>query len=296
MPETIAIVLNYCRETLAAQCVEALARSAPLAPRILIVDNASPDRSGERLQIRFPQHDFLQIGENLGYAGGNSRGIAWALEQGAARILVINDDAELTSNALGLLEQALDADAGLGIVGPTIVYDDVAESLCWAGGAVDVKRALGTSSGARTKPVLAQLAAYATAGAGVEPCGWVSGCCLMIRAEAARALGGFREDYFAYGEDVELSLRYAKAGWRFGWVPAARCVHHAAWPEPAIAPWKLTLRDRNRRRMVRALYGGAERAQFAAWFWPTRLIRIAQYLLDGDAARAKAQWLGMTSR
>jgi len=281
-PQTIAIVLNYCRESLATQCVEALAQSVPTPPRILIVDNQSPDGSGERLRAHFPQHDFLQTGANLGYAGGNAKGMQWALAQGATRILVINDDAEVDASTVALLEAALDAEPKAAMAGPTISYDDAAQSLCWAGGTLDVKRALGTMA---DEP--AQL------GEQSRECGFVSGCCVMLRAEVVRQLGGFEASYFSYGEDVELSLRYARAGWRLLWVPEAHVVHHTPWPEPPIAPWKLTLRDRNRRRMVRAHYTAGERVSFAVWFWPTRAARLVQYAVRGDWARLRAQWRGL---
>lgn len=282
---TIAIVLNYCRESLAAQCIEALAHSVPTPPRILLVDNQSPDGSGDRLRARFPEHDYLQTGANLGYAGGNARGIEWALAAGAARILVINDDAEVSPHAVGLLEAALDANASAAMAGPTIVYDDAARSLCWAGGMIDITRALGSVAGPPT-----------ARGEHARACGFVSGCCVMLRADAVRRLGGFEASYFAYGEDVELSLRYARAGWQLLWVPEARVVHRTPWPEPPIAPWKLTLRDRNRRRMVRRHYTIGERVRFAVWFYPSRVVRLVQYLLTLDFARFAAQWRGMVQR
>jgi GT2 family glycosyltransferase len=282
---TTAIVLNYCRESLAVQCIEALERSVPVAPRILIVDNQSPDGSGERLRARFPQHDYLQTGANLGYAGGNAQGMQRALAAGARYLLVINDDAEVSPTTVAALEGALDADPKAAMAGPTISYDDAARSLCWAGGTIDIKRALGTMAGPP-----------AEVGEQSRACGFVSGCCVMLRAEAVRALGGFEASYFSYGEDVELSVRYARAGWRLLWVPETHVVHHTPWPEPPIAPWKLTLRDRNRRRMVRRHYTLGERVSFAVWFYPSRVVRLAQYLFTLDFARVAAQWRGMAQR
>jgi GT2 family glycosyltransferase len=125
-------------------------------------------------------------------------------------------------------------------------------------------------------------------------CTFVSGCCVLLRASVVRELGSFRSEYFAYVEDVELSVRYARAGWRLLYVPAAQVVHHAPWPEPPLAPWKIRLRDLNRRRLARAHYPAAERARFAVWFYPTRLLRFIAYALAGDGARAAAIWRGMT--
>jgi GT2 family glycosyltransferase len=276
------VVLNYGRETLTAGCVAALERSVGVAPRILIVDNASPDGSGARLQARFPQHDFLQTGENLGYAGGNALGIARALAHDAEFVLVINDDAEVAPDALQSLVTALEADERAAAAGPTIRFDDAAASICWAGGELVLSRALGT-------PEPRDAAARSVAS---RPCSFVSGCCVLLRSVAVRAVGSFRAEYFAYVEDVELSLRLSRAGWRLLYVPEAAVVHHAPWPEPEAAPWKLRLRDLNRRRMVRAHYRPLERLRFALWFYPTRALHFVHYAIRGDRARAGAIWRG----
>ena len=277
-----AIVLNYGREALTIGAVESLARSQPTPPRILIVDNASPDGSGERLAARFPQHDFLQTGENLGYAGGNARGIEWALATDTDYLLVLNDDAEVAPATVAQLAAALDAASRAAAAGPTIVFDDADPTICWAGGELDLARARGLPVGPR-RP-----------GDATGTCTFVSGCCVLLRAAAVREVGGFREEYFSYVEDVELSLRFARAGWLLLYVPAARVVHHAPLPEPTPPPWKIRLRDLNRRRMVRTHYSRSQRAKFALWFYPTRLALAASYLLHRDGPRAAAIWRGMT--
>lgn len=281
-----AVVLNYAREGLTTVCIEALERSASPAPAILIVDNASPDGSGERLRAKYPQHGYLQTNENLGYAGGNALGIARALDAGAEYVLVINDDAEVAAGAVRQLVAALDADARAGAAGPTIRYDDAAGTLCWAGGEFDVTRALGIP--------LVPFVPRGDAASETRVCTFVSGCCVLLRASALREAGSFRAEYFAYVEDAELSLRFTRAGWRLLHVPAAEVVHHTPWPEPPLAPWKLRLRDLNRRRLVDSHYAGVDRLRFSLWFYPTRLARIFGYLMRGDRSRAGAVWRGMT--
>ncbi len=54
---------------------------------------------------------------------------------------------------------------------------------------------------------------------------WVSGACVMFRADALRRVGGFEPRLFLYGEDVELSYRLRDQGWRLRYVPRA-CVWH----------------------------------------------------------------------
>ena len=276
-PLVVAIVLHYEREAHTITCVRALERSSGTPPRILIVDNHSLDGSGERLRALFPQHDHLQTGQNLGYAGGNARGTAWALEQGAEFVLVINDDAEVEPSTVATLTAALQANPRAAAVGPTVRFDDPARTVCWAGGELDLLRALGTPTG-RTG----------------HPCTFISGCCLMIRASVLREVGTFRAEYFAYAEDVELSLRYARAGWQLLHAPTTTVLHHTPYPEPPTAAWKIRLRDLNRRRLVAAHYTAAERAKFALWFYPTRVLLMLSYAIRLDSVRLVAAWRGMT--
>ena len=279
-PRTLAIVLHFRREAMTAACVESLERSvAPVD--VLIVDNASGDGSAERLRARFPQHAHLATGKNLWYAGGNNAGIVWALERGYERLLIINDDAAVTPDMLGQLHAALDADPGAAMAAPSILHEQPSV-VWWAGGRFSWLRCSGLHEGAG-KPLPVEAAASPP-----RAVSFVSGCCFVVTAAALRKLGAFREDFESYVEDVELSLRYRRAGQRLLYVPAAMAVHKVPYPEPEPAAWKLTKRDRNRRRVVRAHYGIGQRVLFFPVFWLTRALRVAQYLLRGDLARARA--------
>lgn len=288
-PPTVGVVLNYCREELTAECIISLSRSAP-APRVLIVDNASPDGSGDRLRERFPEHAYLQTGDNLGYAGGNARGIAWALAQGAERVLIVNDDAELSRDCLAELHAALDAHPEAAAASPTMLHADPPGVVWWAGGRFSPTRALAT---------------HEHAGERFESAPWradpprrvesLCGCAILFRADALRELGGFREDFWAYAEDVELSLRYRRAGRHLLHVPRARLAHKVPLPEPPIAGWKIAYRDRNRRRIAALHFTGAERARFWAFFLPSRALLLLRYVLSADLDRARGIWRGLTA-
>ncbi len=292
---TVAVILHYAREEMTAACVAALERSTEPV-RVVIVDNASPDGSGERVRARFPQHDFLPIAHNLGYAGGNNRGIEWALAQGAERVLVINDDAEAAPDCVAQLNAALDADAQAGAAAPTMVHGGGEPSggsvVWWGGGRFDRLRVLGTHEGAgrtltRHLSEVGMSAQRATA---------LCGCAILFRAEALRQAGTFREDFGSYVEDLELSVRFTRAGWRLLYVPSALLVHKVSHPEPEAAAWKIRLRDRNRRRLARRHLGVGGRLLFLGWFLPTRLALFARYLLRGDWARARAIVAGLLDR
>ena len=57
-------------------------------------------------------------------------------------------------------------------------------------------------------------------------CDWVSGCFMLVRRDAIQEVGRFDERYIKYFEDVDMSLRMARAGWQVMFNGATRCYHH----------------------------------------------------------------------
>lgn len=257
---------------------------------ILIVDNASPDGSGEVLRAQFPEHRYLQTGSNLGYAGGNLRAMEWALARDYEFILIVNDDAEVAPGCVGALVEALDQSPRAGAAAPTIVHHDT--NIVWfAGGELSKLKAMGshthfgqTAANTRQSEMQPRLVSF------------LSGCCVLFRAQTVRECGGFRAEFFAYVEDLEISLRFTKAGWSLLYVPAAMASHKVPFPAAGDSAFAIRLRDMNRRRMVNLHYGAAEKFGFALWFYPTRLVHLARYVAKRDRARTSAIWKGMTER
>jgi GT2 family glycosyltransferase len=66
---------------------------------------------------------------------------------------------------------------------------------------------------------------FALDGRRPQAVGWAMGCALLVRRDAARAVGGFDEGYFMYSEEVDLCVRLAAAGGATHWVPEAEVVH-----------------------------------------------------------------------
>jgi GT2 family glycosyltransferase len=127
-------------------------------------------------------------------------------------------------------------------------------------------------------------------------CSFLTGCCLLMRAEAIREVGAFRADYFAYMEDLEFSIRLEEHRWQLGWVPAARMRHKVPPVGAPDSPMQIRLRDRNRRRIVREHYAPLQALAFWGWFLPTRLVHWLRFTLHGDGARAGAIIAGLTER
>jgi GT2 family glycosyltransferase len=289
-PLVVAVVLNWCGEEDTAACIHSLVASDYQPLRVLLVDNASPDGSGERLRARFPEAEYLETEQNLGYAGGNNRGVARALELGAHYVLILNNDTVVDPGCVSRLVDAAASDARVGAVGPKILYFDEPRRVWFGGGEFRAARAAGIHLGEGEEDCEA-------GDPRPVPVSFLTGCCLLIPAPLAGGLGPFREDFFAYVEDVELCLRLRQAGHTLLYQPAARVWHRVA-REGSAPPsaFQIFHRDRNRRRVVRSHFGPGARMRFAIQFFPSRVVLLAQYLLRGDRDRVRAVWRGMTAR
>lgn len=288
--EVAAIVLNYGREADTVCCVQALERSGFAGLRVWIVDNASPDGSGERLRQRFPEHRYLQTGGNFGYAGGNARGMAAAMREEPEFLLVLNEDTEPAPDMIARLVDALRRAPDAAAAAPLMLHEGSPARVWWGGGMFRPWSALATHEHAGA------LAEQFPPDASAVDVTSLCGCCILFRADVVRQHGGFIAEFDTYGEDVEISLRLRRAGYRLLFVPGARIVHKVVHPEPPPTPRKIRLRDRNRRRIVRAHYGPSQQLMFWGWFYPTRLVLAVGYLWRRDRARLAALWAGMMER
>jgi N-acetylglucosaminyl-diphospho-decaprenol L-rhamnosyltransferase len=192
---------------------------------VVVVDNAVPPGRADKALGEGHKALVVEPGANLGYGSGANRGAAAC----SAEILVVcNPDVVVDKDALRHLVEALDADAGLAIVGPRVLEPD------------------GTRyPSARRFPSLLDGAGHALAGL-LAPgnrftrryrmedenpdvttkVDWVSGSFMVMRRKAFDELGGFDEAYFMYGEDVDLCWRAHTAGWGVAYVPSASVTHH----------------------------------------------------------------------
>ena len=285
-----AIVLTHGgAEEITGACIDSLLAQSYTALTVLLVDNASFDGSGARLRDRYPQIRYLNTGGNFGYTGGNNRGMQFAVANGAQYVLVINNDTVLQDDCVTQMMAWVPRAQRLGAMSPKILFYEDPDRIWFGGGDFSRHRALGLHrrelerDDPREDPRL-------------DDVSFLTGCCMLMPASVVRTVGGFREDFFIYCEDLELSLRLRAAGYRLYYQPGARMLHREA-PRRALAtPFAARLRDRNRRRIVREYYSPRERLLFAMWFYPTRAVRLIQYLVRGDLPGARAILSGAVAR
>lgn len=209
MTDVSVVIVAYGPEPRLVEAIEAVIGSVDVDLEIIVVDNECTHPL-----VHDPHEDRFRVvhpGRNTGFAGGCNLGAATAT---TPTIVFVNSDAVVEPSAIAQIRNSL-SDARNGLVCAKIVlYDDpgVVNSvgnpvhyslLSWAGGWGD------------------QQSQHST----VEEVASATGCVFGVRTEDWRALGGFHEQLFAYGEDVELSLRIWLGGGRVIMDPSAVARH-----------------------------------------------------------------------
>jgi len=190
--------------------------------RLLCVDNGSGDDTVETLRVAAAGLPFgieiVEAGRNLGFTGG----YAEAFRRGQADyFFVVNVDTVIEPDAVRLLIERLERDATIGI----------AEA-----------RQAPNEHPKYYDPITGETS-------------WCSGACMMVRAAALRAVGGFDDLFYMYAEDVDLSWRMWLRGWRCVYVRDAVVQHFTEQLDPDRNPqWQHYFSMRNG-AMMRVMYG-----------------------------------------
>jgi GT2 family glycosyltransferase len=222
---------------------------------ILVVDNASQSAEREKLASEFPEARLVTFSRNLGFAGAANEGIA---RTRSPFVLLLNNDAVLAPDYVARLAARLAFDDRLGAVQGLVLTGD--------GRRID-SAGLDWNGRGEAVPVLAGASPEDAAKDVFEVSG-VSATATLYRRAALQSAAPdgeiFDRTFFAYYEDVDLSLRLARAGWRFACDPAARCRHEgsrtgrrtparrALWT--ARNRWRTLFRNFDSRLLARSLF------------------------------------------
>lgn len=236
-PVVSAIVLNYLSWEQTVVTVEDLLVQSGVRLDVVVVDNASPNDSLERLRRRFGGEERVRVlasGHNGGYASGNNCGVRWRLAQdggGAAggtacppdHLLIVNNDVRLPErHTVASLAAFAAAHPDAGMVGPRVVtsagfpqgpYRRPHPLLCCL------------RYGLPIVPLVHRLFRRLWRQRSARPCYALVGACLLLPAAAFVEAGLFDEATFLGAEEYILAERFRARGLRSYYVPAVGVVH-----------------------------------------------------------------------
>jgi GT2 family glycosyltransferase len=216
----VSIVVNHDGLDDTLRSVRSLLASSYARHQVVVVDNASPAGDAARLSTEFGDRIVvIASAKNVGYGGGANLGLRWALAHEAGYAWVLNNDTIVDPNCIRRLVNAMAANLAFGVLSPQIsapVGPEAPVGIWYAGGRILLGRAEVRHSFEPLAPL---------EGHGVVETEYVTGCAMFIRTASLADTGLFWEPLFLYWEDVDLSLRMRRSGWRLGVVPDARISH-----------------------------------------------------------------------
>ena len=166
-------------------------------------------------------------------------------------VLLLNEDAELEPGATMALHDALDADPEAAVAGATLVtHAGEQQPSAW--------RFPGPLSALLTILWLHRRFVVQSRGSDVRSVDWVQSAALLVRRDAAEAVGYLDPAFFVFSDEVDFCKRLSDAGWDVLYVPAARAVGHEAPDEDERR--RIVELSRNRDRYMHKHHGpGAAR-------------------------------------
>lgn len=198
-PAVSVCVIAYNSGPTLRTCLERLAAQSITDFEAIVIDNASPDPGDAEIAQAFPQFRLVRNDENLGFAGAGNQGARLARGRWYA---LLNPDAYADPHWLAELIAAAERHPKVRAFTSVQLAEDQPGFLDGLG---DVMSIFGIPyRGGYLSRDLGQ----AREGEVFSPCG----AAMMIDRQLFLDLGGFDEDFFCYGEDVDLGYRLQLAG------------------------------------------------------------------------------------
>ncbi len=259
LPRVEIIILSWNGREDTLECLASLEKIAYDNYRITVVDNGSSDGLESEIKRRFPQINYIYSPVNLRFAGGNNLALKQGLDSNTDYFLLLNNDTTVDTGFLREMVKAGQADARIGLVGAKMYYYDQPDTIWFAGGTADIRRAYMRHRGIGKRDD----GSFDKA----EEMTFLNGACLLIKSQVLREIGLLDEDYYLYGEDLDYCLRAAKAGWKLYYQPSVKIWHKVSRSSPPLK--KLKYRYQSWFKLMN---------KHTAWYW--RPLQIGNLILE----------------
>ncbi len=231
--KTGIIILNWNGLEDTIECLDSLRKIAITNNFfVVLVDNNSeePLDKIQKLNLSF-EVSVIKNQENLGFAGGNNKGIEYALKKNAKYIFLLNNDTVIIDDVLQVLISVLKNNKKIGIVGAVNYYYDNPELIWQSGFRYSLKNG-------KMKSVSDDL--YNEKTVYVD---YVPGSSLFIRSKIIKKIGFMDANFFAYGEEKDWCRRLKKVNYDVVFSREARILHKVGKSSSGVI--KTYLRTRN---------------------------------------------------
>lgn len=287
-PLVSIITVNYNQTAATCALLDSIRRQHYSAVEVLVVDNASANDPAAHFAAHYPEAIYLRSDQNLGFAGGNNLALPHAKGD---FLFFVNNDAELTPDALDTLLGWMLQHPETGILSPLICYYPE------QGQTTDIIQYAGMTE---IHPLTGR---NRTLGAGetdngqyreAQPTAYAHGAAMLVRRTALEQVGPMQEDYFLYYEELDWCARMRRAGWQIAVEPRAKIYHKESLTTGQMGPLKTYYMNRNRVQFMRRHVRGWKLALFYGYVLlfmaPKNILQLA---LSGQTANLRAFCKGL---
>ncbi len=222
------VIVNYNVKYFLEQALHAVRKACiGIESEIFVVDNHSLDGSCDMVRSIFPEVHVIENKENLGFAKANNQAIRIAKGK---YVLLLNPDTVIEEDCFKKVIAFMEANPDAGAVGVRMI-DGSGKFL------PESKRGLPTPEVAFYK--ISGLAALFPKSKrfGKYHLGYLkndeihevevlAGAFMMLRHDVLKEVGLLDEDYFMYGEDIDLSYCISKVGYKNYYYPDTTIIHY----------------------------------------------------------------------
>lgn len=213
------IILNYNVRYFLEACIRSVqAAISELDAEIIVIDNNSPDDSCDMMRNTFPDIQLIANTENVGFAKANNQGVQLAKGK---YICILNPDTIVAEDTFTQLLKFAETTENLGSIGCKLI-DGSGAFL------PESKRNIPTPM-VSVKKILGNKNSGYYSNLDENDIGKVDilvGAFMFMEKNVYEKVQGFDEDYFMYGEDIDLSYKIKKAGFQNYYYGKTTVIHY----------------------------------------------------------------------
>ena len=223
------IILSYNTKDLLSLCLSSVdqAKMDGYNIQTIVVDNASIDKTVEMVKKKFGWVKLVESRKNLGYSAGNNLGI---MKSNSQFILFLNSDVEIKKNALVDILKFIKSDKSIGAVTPRVdLFKGGMDPDCHRGFPTPWASATYFLGLEKLFPKSKVFAKYHLGFLNLNEAHEIDsgfGTFMIVRRKVLEKIGNWDEEYFFYGEDLDLFYRIKQAGWKVMFYPEVLALHH----------------------------------------------------------------------
>lgn len=206
------VIVNYNVRQYLTACIDSVALALKdVESEVFVVDNNSTDDSAEVIARDYPWVHLINNIENIGFSKANNIAIRQSMGE---YVLLLNPDTVVAEDTIRNVLTFMDEHPEAGAAGVKMHNADGTL-------ASESRRAIPTPWVAARKMLGFTRRYYMSHLSWDEPgqIQVVSGAFFMVRRKALDQIGLLDEDFFMYGEDIDLSYRLLKGGWQNWYLP-----------------------------------------------------------------------------